>query len=612
MVYALALLLFSSLTCVGLLAIWAATSPHHWFWRTMLFLGVMSLVLLIPAYEPFVAFVLQGMVVATAVQLARWWEIRKHKVERTGARFGIRTNLLAMVPVAVLSAVAVRLPALNFPAWQSVLLIGVCAGVATLTGLWIARGKSVRWWLRLPIGVFIVGVLSLVLMAGDWSIAATHSLWGWPPPVDDGSGYSIGYDDYHQEPAWIAIISLLIGIVALVQSLLIVYFSLINEGQGQTAVVKRGLIVATLLILGSVLLAPPAGTYYELMNPLPIPEADLPNPNGYDDFLAAVNLLPGNMIVNGGNFDTDTATLSQLRAAESEMRPAIERMCKGLSKSILGQVDYTSDDLWLESIQQFRSIARGMSASSKLAGKERDYTEAAAISLDLIQFGIGIGRGRLMIDTLVGNACTGIGCHDLYHTRDKTPVEQCLDIASGLARIENDIEPLEDVVYRDRIWTQHTQGWHAHLMQFLEAVSEESFWSSYAYYNSDRRNRAVLRLLQLEFALRAWKAEHHEWPESLAELVPAIIPAVPIDPFSPDGKPLQYVRIDDGFVLYSVGQNEIDEGGTIPDDDGSGYRDPATGDLRLDIHYAPDPPVNAGSIGDKESVTEEETTPSGE
>ena len=64
MVYAVAILLISALTTVGLIATWAATSPGNWFWRTMAFLGAMSPLFLIPAYESFVAFVIQGAVVA--------------------------------------------------------------------------------------------------------------------------------------------------------------------------------------------------------------------------------------------------------------------------------------------------------------------------------------------------------------------------------------------------------------------------------------------------------------------------------------------------------------------------------------------------------------------
>jgi hypothetical protein len=48
-------------------------------------------------------------------------------------------------------------------------------------------------------------------------------------------------------------------------------------------------------------------------------------------------------------------------------------------------------------------------------------------------------------------------------------------------------------------------------------------------------------------------------PESLANLVPKYLSAVPQDPFG-DG-PLIYRRSNDGYLLYSVGGNRRDDGG---------------------------------------------------
>src|SRR5687767_7422802 len=68
---AIAVLLISALTTTGLLALWAATSRRHWFLRTAAFLAMLSPLLLVPAYEPFVALALQGAVVAGGVGIAR-------------------------------------------------------------------------------------------------------------------------------------------------------------------------------------------------------------------------------------------------------------------------------------------------------------------------------------------------------------------------------------------------------------------------------------------------------------------------------------------------------------------------------------------------------------
>lgn len=60
-------------------------------------------------------------------------------------------------------------------------------------------------------------------------------------------------------------------------------------------------------------------------------------------------------------------------------------------------------------------------------------------------------------------------------------------------------------------------------------------------------------------ALHAYRAKHGIYPSKLAELVPDHIPRVPID-FG-DGEALRYRRIDDSYLLYSVGGDGVDNGG---------------------------------------------------
>ena len=48
-------------------------------------------------------------------------------------------------------------------------------------------------------------------------------------------------------------------------------------------------------------------------------------------------------------------------------------------------------------------------------------------------------------------------------------------------------------------------------------------------------------------------------PQTLDELVPSFMPSVPLDPF--DGKPLRFRHLDQGYVVYSVGQDLTDNQG---------------------------------------------------
>lgn len=61
-------------------------------------------------------------------------------------------------------------------------------------------------------------------------------------------------------------------------------------------------------------------------------------------------------------------------------------------------------------------------------------------------------------------------------------------------------------------------------------------------------------------ALKRYQLEHGNYPSDLNSLVTEFLPKVPLDPV--DGRPLRYRRNADGtFLLYSVGENGLDDGG---------------------------------------------------
>ena len=68
------------------------------------------------------------------------------------------------------------------------------------------------------------------------------------------------------------------------------------------------------------------------------------------------------------------------------------------------------------------------------------------------------------------------------------------------------------------------------------------------------------RLLITAIALQRYHLRHSAWPDTLDQLVPDFLAQVPSDFM--DGKPLRYKPVKDGrYLLYSVGENGIDDGG---------------------------------------------------
>ncbi len=70
---------------------------------------------------------------------------------------------------------------------------------------------------------------------------------------------------------------------------------------------------------------------------------------------------------------------------------------------------------------------------------------------------------------------------------------------------------------------------------------------------------ATLLSAQIGVACKIYKNQHGEFPEKLSQLVPDILKKEPVDPFT--GESFVYRKRDTGFIVYSLGSNERDDGG---------------------------------------------------
>jgi hypothetical protein len=78
---------------------------------------------------------------------------------------------------------------------------------------------------------------------------------------------------------------------------------------------------------------------------------------------------------------------------------------------------------------------------------------------------------------------------------------------------------------------------------------------------AQRRCLSDLRCGIVMLAMERYRQAQGHWPETLMELVPDYLSAIPADPF--DGMPLRYRRRNSGAVIYTVGYDLVDNGGTF-------------------------------------------------
>ena len=94
----------------------------------------------------------------------------------------------------------------------------------------------------------------------------------------------------------------------------------------------------------------------------------------------------------------------------------------------------------------------------------------------------------------------------------------------------------------------------------FHSLISQGVMSMSAVFDKTMRVETARQTTVTAIALKRHQLKHGNYPPNLNSLMPEFVPAVPLDPV--DGQPLHYRRNPDGtFLLYSVGENGMDDGG---------------------------------------------------
>lgn len=107
------------------------------------------------------------------------------------------------------------------------------------------------------------------------------------------------------------------------------------------------------------------------------------------------------------------------------------------------------------------------------------------------------------------------------------------------------------------------------------------FWPAHTHIlDISLRYVAQLRTARTALAVERYRLAERRLPQSLNNLIPVYLSAIPDDPF--DGSPMKYRLLETGYVVYSVGDDLTDEGGT---ERGTQGRDERNRPLPCDITF---------------------------
>lgn len=359
-----------------------------------------------------------------------------------------------------------------------------------------------------------------------------------------------------------------------------------------------------------------------------IPSPAMPKPNAFDFYVAAGKGIINDQQIAEAFGVTPKASYSRLQK-EALVQPnigVIDTIHQGFAYSYRNP-PYRSGETTFPYYARFRALSRLLALQAQARQENGEWSGAADSSLDAMRMGEDIPYGSAIIGDLVGVACQAIGRRQMWKVDAHLNAAQSRAAVRRLEGILAAGLPYADTLQEEK-WAmqaillegfRNPRKWDVPAAEgkkgaeepntgqssplFYLVFSKSRIMSNYTVYMdqlmdqarrpyglhlppppapSDPVNRIMLPifpqarlkyvenqtqndLLLITLALHAFQLEHGRYPASLLELAPTYLKKLPDDPYAAQGT-FKYLVKGKSYLLYSVGPDGRDDGGTPIDD----------------------------------------------
>ena len=342
-------------------------------------------------------------------------------------------------------------------------------------------------------------------------------------------------------------------------------------------------------------------------------------------------------------------TLAEKEELLKENQPALDLFREGLKQEYMTP-SYRSMDALFPYLANDRKFARLLTLEAQVRELKGDWKGALQSHFDAMEAGNSVKKGGVIIHSLVGVACQAIGQRGTYRLFDPLNQAESKSSLDRLIKIDKEDYPMSETFLQEKyclqagmmdIFQHHSS--YQEIVKLLgnDGSRTDSKLQAVRFFFTDRRRiltqygkymdvvsanamvpyasrppvpqlpgdpflqmllpvtsqarfpaeriSVANKLLIVGLALKIYKGEHGKYPSKLSEVVPSILTTLPNDPFALSGT-FQYRLDKKGYVLYSVGPDGKDDGGTPIEDKTRSFVKTPDSPQR----YAP----NAESVGD--------------
>jgi hypothetical protein len=489
-----------------------------------------------------------------------WWsggwllrrkDLQEQDRNHSSMRFSIRMLLGLTAVIGWFLFVVARTQRLDLVAWRSVFAISlVFALMAVLIEFVHYSTKSlsvVRRWLIRASAPLLIGLVFPLVMFDDLLPAFLDSSCEWPPSPAMAM-FSFG-NPGRTRAWWFAI-----GALFALKMLLIPSPSLWSLHGTK----HRGISAAILIVIAAI----PLWVGIQLtQNPQKdVVDSDLAA--AYNDLVSVCNESERSVYAStvATYSEWDKVPLAEQQSVLQQTSQLIDRLKETIDKPARIPLDYTINDINTSHFSSSRLFSKLLisHAEAKLIF---DPDNALTILMLNERLGATLQKGGLLIDSLLGMAVssTGRGCMKIEIAKFSPSARD--QAALAIIRCLDEADSPEIIFARDRHWS-NAVWWIAYVQNiarsFIGIQADQQFFPADLAL---ARNIADQRLMVIELLLHNYHDENGRYPKSVDEVITSTHHGINVDPFTTNGEAFRYRTTDVGYILYSLGENRIDDGG---------------------------------------------------
>lgn len=281
-----------------------------------------------------------------------------------------------------------------------------------------------------------------------------------------------------------------------------------------------------------------------------------PDPNAYNTLIE----LSGKLAKRTGFWDEMSD--QELASVVATNEPVLAEARKALRHESVVALDWNADQQWLQfhidRIKGFRDLARAFAAEGRYSQKQGDTRRAVTCGLDALQLVKAASNGGLGTDYLMALAINYGTSSWLRDACETATLDDCQYVLNNLPSITEQVELPSAITEREWHFFRRVNGiYTTFMMEMTFANNRQDFENQLE--ESLLRVQTINSLVRLHYAIRVFQLQENRLPNTLGELTPRVLRAVPKDPFN--GQEFVYQPGKDRYLLFSVGPNGVDDGG---------------------------------------------------